>query len=114
VYRPAQHAGSAVTFKVIVADEGQTPPDPGTVVDFIEDDGYVPLTAAGKTRITFPYAKKSVELDVEPGKSYYVRVAHAPGMFDPAEAGTLRVVDEATGSREIADTKIEEKTYRGK
>jgi hypothetical protein len=54
VYRPAKHKGSALNLGVIITDEGQTPADQGTVVGFIENNGYVPLSALGKTRITFP------------------------------------------------------------
>ena len=114
VYRPAKHRGSAVTLKVTVVDETQTAPGQGTVVGFIENNGYVPLTALGKTRIEYPYAKKSVDLNVEAGKSYYVRLAMAPGMFDPPEMGTIDIVDEAAARPEIAETKIQESTYRGK
>jgi hypothetical protein len=114
VYRPAKHKGSALNLGVIITDEGQTPADQGTVVGFIENNGYVPLTALGKTRITFPYAKKSVDLDVEAGKSYYVRIAVAPGMFDPPENGTIELVAEAAARPEIAEAKIQEHTYRGK
>ena len=114
VYRPAKHKGSALNLGVIITDESRTPADQGTMVGFIENNGYVPLTALGKTRITFPYAKKSVDLDVEAGKSYYVRIAVAPGMFDPPENGTIELVDEAAARPEIAEAKIQEHTYRGK
>jgi hypothetical protein len=114
VYRPAQHRGSAVNVKVMIADESQAPSGEGTMVGMIENNGYVPLTAIGKTRILFPYAKKFVDLNVEAGKSYYVRLAMAPGMLDPAENGTLVVVEETAARGEIADTKIQEETYRGK
>jgi hypothetical protein len=113
VYRPAQHRGSAVTVKVMFSDESQPSPEPRTV-GMLENNGYVPLIAIGKTRILFPYANKSVDLNVEAGKSYYVRLATAPGMFDPPQNGTLVPVEEAAARGEIADTKLQEDAYTGR
>lgn len=113
VYRPSQHRGSALNLQVLIAGESQASSGGGTVVGMIENGGYVPVTALGKTRILFPYAKKSVDLKVEAGRSYYVRLAAAPSMIDPPEKGTLNVVDEAAAKAEIAETSIQDGTYRG-
>ena len=72
VYRPSQHRGSALNLQVLIADDSQASSGGGTLVGMIENGGYVPVTALGKTRILFPYAKKTVDLNVEAGRSYYV------------------------------------------
>lgn len=111
VYRPSQHRGSALNVKVLFSDESQ--PEPKTV-GMLENNGYVPLSAIGKTRVMFPYADKVVDLNVEAGKSYYVRLAMAPGMFESRQHGTLVQVDEAAARREIADTKLQQDAYTGR
>jgi hypothetical protein len=112
IYRPARHKGSALNLEILAADEGEIAHDHSTVVGYLENEGYIPLTAVGKTRITYPYAKKSVDLDVAAGKSYYVRIAIVGGLFETG--GSIEIVDEAAAKSELADVKIQENTYRGK
>jgi hypothetical protein len=73
---------------------------------YIEDDGYTPIAIAGKLRLTVPVSKTSVSLDVESGKSYFVRFK--------GFAGTIERADEAQGRPEIAETKLQENLWRGK
>jgi hypothetical protein len=114
VYRPAMHTRSALNFAVTIGDASPTSTGQGILIGMLENNGYIPVSALGPTRITFVYAKKSVDLNVEAGKSYYVRIKAAPNLFDSPENGTIEIVDEGVASPEIAAARIQENTYRGK
>jgi hypothetical protein len=113
VYRPSRFKGSAINVRLLVADGQQVQAGGSTSIGLIENGGYVPVAALGKTRITYPYVQKTLDLDVLPGNSYYVRVVLNGGLTFQ-QSGGLELVDEATGRTEIASTNIQENTYRGK
>ncbi len=106
IYRPHQHRRSAVNFLLTAADAEQIEAKTSTVIGYIEDSGYVPITAVGKLRIAAKQSETSVDLDVEPGKSYFIR-------FAGAEA-TIAQVDEAKANSELGDTKLQLDLWRGK
>ena len=106
IYRPHQHRRSAVNFLLTASDAAQLATNTATVIGYIEDEGYVPITAVGKLRVTAKQSQTSVDLEVEPGKNYFIRFA--------GHEATIAQVDEAKASSEIGDTKLQLDLWRGK
>ncbi len=106
IYRPHQLRRSAVNFLLTASDAGQIDAKTATVIGYIEDNGYVPITAVGKLRVTAKQTQSSVDLDVEPGKNYFIRFA--------GHEATIAQVDEAKAASEIGDTKLQLDLWRGR
>lgn len=109
IYRPSKFSGSSGNFMILASTPDERSKGTGKNVGFIESGGYATVFATSKLTLTMPYGNSSVELDIEPGKSYYVRVDYLGG----DERARLVILPESEATPEIAETKYQTNTWTG-
>lgn len=96
IYRPKKFVGAAMSFKVKANDVAITKMKNGGY--FVYDAAVGELEISGKTEV-----KRSVTLDVEAGKSYYVQGGIGFGLA--VGRPKLNIVDEILGKQELLECK---------